>query len=266
VKGLQLAGALVAAGTVLAAWAPRDPAPSPPPPAASPVAEAAPPLAVPPAPAQKPRAKAKARAVTQEWLERVLARKMPETEPSERLRLARTIMEEARFAAIDPLFVVALIAVESGFDHGAESVRGARGLMQLRDDTLAAEAERSDLDGDLDDPETNVRAGVRYYRRLLRSFGSHELALMAYNAGPNRILRYLRDEGEVPERFQSYPRRVHAELSKLQRAGPGPRPSPRREPAIAAAPEHDAAPVPPPEAAQSAGPGEAPLAKSAPER
>jgi hypothetical protein len=127
--------------------------------------------------------------------------------------------------------------------------------MQLRDATFEAEAERSKLGGDLADPVTNVRAGVRYYRRLLAAFGDHDLALMAYNAGPNRILRYLREEGEVPERFHEYPRRVNAELSKLQRGGvPSGRGTPRAEPppAILAEPERPAAD----EAAPATGPSE----------
>jgi soluble lytic murein transglycosylase-like protein len=255
VKGLQVAGAIVAAGTVLAAWIlPRpaavqlaaEPAPAAvaaapgetPAAAPAPAADAAP-------PATRPRKQPKHASI--EKVERMLARKMPGVERHERRRLALAIMEEARFAALDPLFVVAVIAVESGFDRGAESVRGARGLMQLRGATLAAEAERSNLDGDLEDPVINVRAGVRYYRRLLSAFGSHDLALMAYNAGPNRILRYLREEGEVPERFHDYPRKVNAELAKLQRGGvpsgrgtlaaPAPEPS-----APAAEREPDAAP------------------------
>ena len=39
---------------------------------------------------------------------------------------------------------------------------------------------------------------------------------MAYNAGPNRILGYLR-EGEIPERFHAYPRRVKAVHRTLRR-------------------------------------------------
>jgi soluble lytic murein transglycosylase-like protein len=67
------------------------------------------------------------------------------------------------------------------------------------------------------DPVANVQAGVRYHRRLLDAFGRAEVALMAYNAGPNRILGYLR-EGEIPARFHVYPRRVLAELGRLRRA------------------------------------------------
>jgi soluble lytic murein transglycosylase-like protein len=220
VKGLQLAGALVAGATLVAVWVLPRPAPqlapAPEPAVAATDAQRSP---SPPPATPRAEAKPKPKGTTVDNVEKLLARKMPAVEPSERLRLARAILEESRFAALDPLFVVALIAVESGFDHGAESVRGARGLMQLRENTLAAEAERSNLDGDLDDPVTNVRAGVRYYRRLVRAFGDHEIALMAYNAGPNRILKYLREEGAVPARFLAYPRKVKAELSKLQKGG-----------------------------------------------
>jgi soluble lytic murein transglycosylase-like protein len=232
VRRLQLAGALVAAGTLLAAWVlPRPAVQLAAVPAPAPAAEVGGSAAPAPVPEAK---KVKPKSAGVEKVEKLLARKMPDVNPSERLRLARAILEEARFAAIDPLFVVALIAVESGFDHGAESVRGARGLMQLRASTLESEAERSKVDGDLDDPVTNVRVGVRYYRRLLRAFGDHELALMAYNAGPNRILKYLEADGEVPERFQVYPRKVNAELYRLQKggipAGRGPAPAPQLGP------------------------------------
>ena len=150
-------------------------------------------------------------------LEKVLAKRMPDVPQSERERLARVIYEESKKASLDPLFVLALIAVESGFDHVAESDAGARGLMQLRPSTLRREAARSKLEGDPDDPVLNVRAGVRYFVRLLRAFGSTDLALMAYNAGPNRILRYLKEEEEIPDRFQVYPKRIEKEHARLKR-------------------------------------------------
>ena len=88
--------------------------------------------------------------------------------------------------------------------------------MQLREPTLRSELRRHGLDGDVSDPVTNVRAGVRYLRRLMKAFPREDVALMAYNAGPNRILGYLR-EGEIPDRFHAYPRRVKAVLRRLQR-------------------------------------------------
>ncbi len=151
--------------------------------------------------------------------------RMPGLADVPRRLLARTIVAEAEEARVDPLLVLALIQVESGWDHGARSGRGARGLMQLRGPTLRQELERSGLAShDPDDPVTNVRAGVRYLRRLLNAFGREDVALMAYNAGPNRILGYMR-EGEIPRRFHVYPRRVGAELRRLRRSVVAPSPA-----------------------------------------
>ncbi len=146
-----------------------------------------------------------------------LASRVPGLPELDRVRLAAAILEEAELAGIDPLLVLAVIEVESRYDPNALSGRGARGLMQLRPSTLRHEVARWRLSGDdPSDPVLNVKAGVRYYARLLRTFGSPDLALMAYNAGPNRIGSYLRS-GDLPDRFQAYPRRVHSELRRLRK-------------------------------------------------
>ena len=136
--------------------------------------------------------------------------------------LAKVIVAEAGAAGIDPLLVLAVIEVESSYDPSALSHRGARGLMQLLEPTMRQEMARSGIDyEDPHDPVSNVRAGIRYLKRLLDAFGREELALMAYNAGPNRILRHIR-AGGIPERFHAYPRRVLAELRRLRRAAGDP--------------------------------------------
>ncbi|HEX9306078.1 MAG TPA: lytic transglycosylase domain-containing protein [Anaeromyxobacter sp.] len=155
------------------------------------------------------------------WVERVDARlglRMPQLEDLDRRRVARTLVVEAEAARIDPLLVLALIEIESAYDPEALSFRGARGLMQLREPTLRREVERAGLEwDDAGDPAVNVQAGIRYLRRLLDAFGREEVALMAYNAGPNRILGYVRD-GEIPERFRGYPRKVKAEVRRLRQS------------------------------------------------
>jgi soluble lytic murein transglycosylase-like protein len=159
----------------------------------------------------------------------------PGLDPEARAELATVIVLESDEAHLDPLLVLAVIEVESGFDVAALSGAGAIGLMQLRGPTLRRELERQGLEGDPRDPVTNVRAGVRYLRRLMLAFPREDVALMAYNAGPNRILGYLR-AGEIPERFHVYPRRVNAVLRRLRR-GPTPHPvtavTAAREPAMA---------------------------------
>jgi soluble lytic murein transglycosylase-like protein len=156
------------------------------------------------------------------WVQRVderLELRMPALGEGDRRTLARTLVVEAESARIDPLLVLALIEIESSYDPAARSGRGALGLMQLREPTLRREVERAGLELlDPHDPATNLRAGIRYLRRLLDAFGREDVALMAYNAGPNRILGYLREgEGEIPARFHAYPRKVRAELRRLRR-------------------------------------------------
>jgi soluble lytic murein transglycosylase-like protein len=152
-------------------------------------------------------------------IDETLATRIPNFPTDERARLAATIAREAEEARLDPMLVMAVIEVESGFDVAALSGAGAKGLMQLRVPTMQRELRRHGLDGDPGDPVMNVRAGVRYLHRLVKAFGHEDLALMAYNAGPNRILGYLR-AGEIPERFRVYPRRVRAELHRLRRGFP----------------------------------------------
>jgi len=132
-------------------------------------------------------------------------------------RVAEAILRAADWAEVDPILVLAMIEVESGFDPSARSSRGARGLMQVRPATLWREAELSGLAGsDPHAPELNVPAGVLYYRRLLDAFGNKYVALIAYNAGPNRVSALLRSGG-IPERFREYPRRVIAAEARLRR-------------------------------------------------
>ncbi len=142
-------------------------------------------------------------------------RRTPNLDASLRARIAREILAEAARARLDPLLVLAVIHVESSFEVRAISRAGAAGLMQLREPTMADVVARAGLrSSDALDPIANIQAGVRYLAELIATFGDPELALMAYNAGPGRIGRCLR-EGGVPERFRGYPQSVARELVRL---------------------------------------------------
>jgi len=87
---------------------------------------------------------------------------------------------------LDAALIRAIIRVESNFNHRAVSRKGAQGLMQLMPATIG----RLSV-GDAFDPHENIGAGVRYLRELLDLFqGDVTLALAAYNAGENAVLRY----------------------------------------------------------------------------
>ncbi len=79
----------------------------------------------------------------------------------------------------------ALIAQESRYQPFARSSAGAMGLAQLMPETA-----RHLGVSDPWDPLQNLRAGARYLRAQIDRFGSWELALAAYNAGPARVARY----------------------------------------------------------------------------
>jgi soluble lytic murein transglycosylase-like protein len=160
-------------------------------------------------------------------LEDHLFARMPGLDPALHEDLARAILVEAESSRLDPLLVLAVIQVESGFDPTAVSAAGAVGLMQLLPATLQREAGELGLgDSDPLDPVANVRAGVRYLRRCLDSYPDPELALMAYNAGPNRLYGWIQAGGQVPAEVSAYARRVQAEHLRLRRLLPG-EPGPR---------------------------------------
>jgi soluble lytic murein transglycosylase-like protein len=166
-----------------------------------------------PPPAPDPRARLRA------WMVAELTERVPDLGEPGPAGLAAAILEEATAAGLDPLLVLAMIEVESGWDPGAVSRRGARGLMQLRPATLASEARESGLDGDdPHHPEVNVRAGIRYLARLVRQFGDDDLALVAYNTGPTRLASYVQAVGEVPGHLLAYARRVRREERLLRRS------------------------------------------------
>jgi soluble lytic murein transglycosylase len=99
---------------------------------------------------------------------------------------ADLINQIASEEGVDPELVRAIIKAESNFDPRAVSRKGAQGLMQLMPGTAGRYAVTNTFD-----PETNIRGGVRHLRYLHDLFpGQLPLALAAYNAGENVVLRH----------------------------------------------------------------------------
>jgi soluble lytic murein transglycosylase len=179
-----------------------------------------------PAPAPELQATETPAAVSdQEKVAGILGRVGPSIPPETRDRLADALVEEGARNGYDPLFFLALIGVESRYRLGAESGRGARGLVQLKPSTFAwISAREPDVGGeDLesgDDPVVDVRLAVRYFFWLEQRFQSRDSALIAYNAGPRNAARALK-AGEVPERWRAYPQLVRREYERLIRIAEG---------------------------------------------
>ncbi len=116
-------------------------------------------------------------------------------------KLAEAIDRHAIERALEPRLVRALVQVESGYNRGALSNKGAIGLMQLMPDTANDLAVRDPWD-----TEQNLSGGTGYLRQLIDRFGGIDLALAAYNAGPEAVVKY----GGIPpfEETRNYVRQV----------------------------------------------------------
>lgn len=82
--------------------------------------------------------------------------------------------------------VKSLIKQESGFNPSAISHAGAEGLMQL----MPATAKEMKVFNS-QNPYQNLQGGVKYLGHMLKKFdGNIQLALAAYNAGPQAVTKY----------------------------------------------------------------------------
>lgn len=88
-----------------------------------------------------------------------------------------------RYNVPEDLFL-RLVQQESGWNTGALSPKGAIGLAQLMPETAAR------LGVDASDPDENLDGGARYLRQQYDTFGTWQLALAAYNAGPGAVQQY----------------------------------------------------------------------------
>lgn len=113
--------------------------------------------------------------------------------------LRQMIADEAARQGVPPEIALAVAGVESGTcqwnPNGSvrTSSKGALGVMQLMPATAAA------LGVDPLDVNDNIRGGVRYLRQMFDQFGSWDLALAAYNAGPGAVAG-----GRIPSSTRGY--------------------------------------------------------------
>ena len=94
-----------------------------------------------------------------------------------------TIIKHSLEMNVDPALALSIAKKESGFKHELKSKHGAVGVFQL----LPSTANRMGYN-----PyylSENIKAGLTYYKMMYKMFGSTELALAAYNAGPGNVRR-----------------------------------------------------------------------------
>jgi len=104
---------------------------------------------------------------------------------------------------VDPLLILAVMAVESRYNPVAESNMGAKGLMQVIPKFHAEKLAGHGGEGALLDPHVNIQVGAQILREYLRRFGETETALQMY-------------AGAFDEPNSSYAFKVLAERARLE--------------------------------------------------
>ena len=141
----------------------------------------------------------------------IVKSRRPDLTDTEAWGISQAVLDESLKRSFDPLLVLALIQIESEFQHSAVSPVGARGMMQIMPDTgkyLADELRRERglrpavfKPEWLDDPLINIRLGTFYLHDLRKKFQNIALALVAYNLGPAEVQNRIENKIEFSEEF-----------------------------------------------------------------
>lgn len=114
------------------------------------------------------------------------------------IKYEELVEKYSRENGLDKYLVYAVIKTESGFDPGAVSGVGARGLMQIMEDTFDwVKFKLGDEDTrylEMYDPDTNIRYGCWLLGYLYKEFGNVEATMAAYHAGRGQVNEWLSDK------------------------------------------------------------------------
>jgi soluble lytic murein transglycosylase-like protein len=117
-------------------------------------------------------------------------------------RAAQTVGRERR---LDPLLIIAMIGIESRFNPFAESVSGAKGLMQVIPGFHLDKVPQGAGEQPFLDPVTNIQVGVQVLEEAIRWRGSLTAGLQHYG-------------GAADDPGMEYANKVYAEKQRLEQA------------------------------------------------
>lgn len=118
------------------------------------------------------------------------------------------IVKHARAMGVDPAVALSIAKLESNYNPGLKSSYGAIGLFQLMPDT----ARRLGVNPWL--VNENIKGGIMYYQMMYKKYGSMDLALAAYNAGPGNVSKY---KGIPPfKETHAFIKRIKSECNNIK--------------------------------------------------
>jgi soluble lytic murein transglycosylase len=113
------------------------------------------------------------------------------------IKYESTVLKYSKEYELNPYLIYSLIRVESKFDTQAISPKDARGLMQITSQTgryISKLLSESDFnEAMLLTPDTNIKYGAFYFRKLLKDFDNNmNCALAAYNGGEGNVRKWIK--------------------------------------------------------------------------
>ena len=150
----------------------------------------------------------------------------PDIGDGEVWEMADVIRQECLKHNLDPILVLALIQVESGFQFKVVSPMGARGIMQIMPDVAQGLVQQSGLRPHsdavrfrpefLDDPLFSIKLGVYYLHDLKKSFRDVSTALVAYNLGPTEVRNRLDNNRQFSDEYATTVLSTYQRFKKTQ--------------------------------------------------
>lgn len=122
----------------------------------------------------------------------------------------QNIIKQAKAMGVEPAIVLSIAKTESGFRQEAKGAGGHIGVFQLSHAT----AKNMGLNPyNLDD---NIKGGIIYYKNMYDRFGSMELAVAAYNSGPEAIKR---NNNNIPHHSRHFVNKIMSDYKAYKATG-----------------------------------------------
>jgi len=149
-----------------------------------------------------------------------IVRVNPRVSVADAYRYAELAVEACeKYPAVDPLLLLSIGVVESGFDPEARSHADARGLYQIWPSTGRALSRSLGWEYDettLDDPEKNTELAAVYLDVLFATYRDPQLVLAEYNGGPMNAGYFRASSSALAAETRSYVPRVLALYERLR--------------------------------------------------
>jgi hypothetical protein len=144
----------------------------------------------------------------------------PKVSLGDAYRFAQLALEASeKYPAVEPLLLIAIGTVESGYDPQARSRSDARGLYQIWPSTgrlLLRALGWNYEESSLYDPEKNTQAAALYLDILFSTYSDPQMVLAEYNGGPLNAGYFRAGVGALAPETRSYVPRVLQLYARLK--------------------------------------------------